>query len=176
MWCTTSSGTKIFLPKKMTNTEKDFINSFSKMTLDSETDISYKILNRNVSHITNNFVTNINLNFYMIWSIFTILPVITDTHYIYTIQSVNTTNFFTIKTKKNDKFINIKSYQIYSSNPDKQIILYFLTHLKNAVDLYLHEYKCIEKNIFKSSNKEIDTHLKYIKTELLKYKEILNEC
>lgn len=176
MWCTTSNGTKIFLPKKMTSVEKDIINSFSKMTLDSEIDISYKILNRNVSHITNNFVTNINLNFYMIWSLFTILPIVTETHYIYTIQSVNTTNFFTITSKKTDKFINIKSYQIYSSNPDKKITFDFLIHLKNAVDLYLKEYICIEKHIFKSSNEEINTHLKYIKNELLKYKEILNEC
>lgn len=172
MWCTTSNGTKIYLPKKMENDIGDLKDSFSKMKLseaESEKD-NYNLINYE-PNLSSKFLNNINLNFYIIWCIFQIFPIVSDTHYKYIIKHEK--YYFVLQSEKICKFTKITTWNIYSSTDDYKINLKFLNHLKCAVKMYISDYSCIEQNIFKSSNCDIDFHLKTIKKELLKHKKTL---
>lgn len=173
MWCTTSNGTKIYLPKKMEKDIGELKDSFSNMELsevEAEND-DYTLVDFSVN--CSNFLNNINLNFYIIWCIFQKFPIVSNTHYKYIIKHKE--YYFVLQSEKICKFTNITIWNIYSSTDDYKINLKFLNHLKCAVKMYISDYSCIEQNIFKSSNCDIDFHLKTIKKELLKYKKTLSE-
>lgn len=170
MWATTSSGNKIYIPKKLNKNEEDFISAFSNLNLETNYSV-VSIPKDNFSSI--NYITTTNLDFYKVWCLFTSMPTIINNSYVYTIKDVSTSTYFFLKAEKKCKFVNIKTYEIFSTSDDKYINTEFLKHLENALRLYNKEYIHIEKHIFTSDKQEIAEHLKFIMNELFKHKDLL---
>ena len=149
-------------------------------SVDIKEDRPYFILNNNinVTNIKFNFVTDVSLDFYQVWSMFNKIPIVhengkikyewrfvsRDNQYIFVLCDWNNTN----------NFINTKKWRVLSNTKDSDINNKFLGVLCEALQCYNEYYKeSIESHRFTSDDTLVNYCLQKIKKSLIKHKDIL---
>lgn len=124
------------------------------------------------------WITEINMNFYQVWSIFRgILPNIKemekggDKYYEYIFESEEN-NIFIIYGY-GSSFLTVKDWCIGSSTKDKAKVQHFLENLYNALECYANGYKGMEQLNFNSNNPKIRLIMQEVRYSLLENREIL---
>lgn len=125
-------------------------------------------------------VTEIKLNMYQLWAMFGQLPKVYEKgksgvsrmkFYEYIIRG-RKSDIFTIYAWGHEKgFLHTKRWNIGATTKNEGAIQHFMDYLFLALKIYSENYKCMEKNVFKSGDVETDKHLKKIREELIENRE-----
>lgn len=129
-----------------------------------------------------NFVTDVKLDFYQLWSMFNIVPIVNKngkTKYEWRFTTTEQSDVIFIlcnvpNKESNLNFINTKYWRILCNKKDDVIIGYFLKTLCDALECYNTYYKeSIESHTFISEDPLINSCLQKIKNSIIKNRDIL---